>query len=199
MLFFAVATFSASGQGLNTRSWQWQNPLPQGNTINNVKFAADKKTGWAVGGDGTILRTRNGGFTWEEQDSFANTTLYSLYVKDKARLVVSGAGGVILTSNNGGAKWIRRATGTRDHLFCVTFAPQDHLKGWAVGSFGAIVQTIDGGVTWKLQPAITNAHLFSVAFGDATHGWLSAREARFSSPATAAQVGMSKPELPREP
>jgi hypothetical protein len=25
--------------------WQWQNPLPQGNTINSVRFAPDKKYG----------------------------------------------------------------------------------------------------------------------------------------------------------
>src|ERR1043166_3030111 len=59
------------------RGWQWQNPLPQGNSINSIKFAGDKRRGWAVGGDGVILTTNNGGFEWEEQISTANTTLYS--------------------------------------------------------------------------------------------------------------------------
>src|SRR3989442_1054064 len=45
--------------------WQWQNPLPQGNAINSIRFAADKKYGWAVGSDGAILHTPNGGFEWE--------------------------------------------------------------------------------------------------------------------------------------
>src|SRR4051812_15702465 len=63
------------------RGWQWQNPLPQGNSINSIKFANDKRRGWAVGGDGVVLTTNNGGFEWDEQISSANTTLYSIYIK----------------------------------------------------------------------------------------------------------------------
>src|SRR5687767_387090 len=99
--------------------WQWQNPLPQGNTINSIRFTADKQNGWAIGSDGVILRTRNGGFEWQTQISQANTTLYGLYVKDKSRVVISGARGVILTTSNGGKRWVERITGTRDHLFSV--------------------------------------------------------------------------------
>src|SRR4051794_17268742 len=84
------------------RGWQWQNPLPQGNSINSIKFAPDKKHGWAVGANGVVLTTNNGGFEWEEQVSPANTTLYGLYVKDRSRAVITGARGVVLTSTNGG-------------------------------------------------------------------------------------------------
>src|SRR4028119_821178 len=45
--------------------WEWQNPLPQGNSIFAIRFAGDKLTGWAVGADGTILYTRDGGFNWQ--------------------------------------------------------------------------------------------------------------------------------------
>src|SRR6185436_13636274 len=67
-------------------------------------------------------------------------------------------------------KWIPRITGSKDHLFCVTFAPDDPLHGWAVGTFGAIISTIDGGLTWKPQTAHTTAHLFSVAFANTRTG-----------------------------
>jgi len=56
----------------------------------------------------SILHTRNGGFTWDAQISPAATTLYGLYVHDRARAVISGAGGVILTTTNGGNKWLRQ-------------------------------------------------------------------------------------------
>ncbi|MEO7969830.1 MAG: YCF48-related protein, partial [bacterium] len=138
-------------------AWQWQNPLPQGNALNSVKFANDKTHGWAIGSDGSILRTRNGGFTWEAQISPAATTLYGLYVQSKARAVISGAGGVILTTTNGGTKWVQRSTGTRDHLFAVTFASQDPMRGWAAGTFGSMIATTDGGLTWKAQKTKTNA------------------------------------------
>ena len=104
------------------RGWQWQNPLPQGNSISAIRFSADKKRGWAVGSNGVVLTTNNGGFEWEEQQSPANTTLYGLYVKDRSRVVITGARGVVLTTNNGGGKWVLRPSGVRAHLFAVTFA-----------------------------------------------------------------------------
>ena len=136
----------------------------KGNLINAIRFAKDKLHGWAVGADGAILRTDNGGFVWKEQRSTANTTLYGLYVKDKSRAVIAGASGVVLTTVNGGERWIRRPTGVRDHLFSVTFAPDSPLHGWAVGTFGTIVATTDGGLTWKKQESHTAFHLFSVSF-----------------------------------
>src|SRR6266508_3063816 len=71
--------------------WEWQNPRPQGTTINAVRFAADKKHGWAVGSEGAILRTRNGGFACDSQLSPPKTTLRRLYVKDLSRVVISVA------------------------------------------------------------------------------------------------------------
>ena len=174
LLSGACLVFSCSvptmGQRPGASGWEWQNPLPQGNTINCVRFASDKRHGWAVGSDGTILRTRDGGFEWDSQLSPATTTLYGLYVQDKSRAVISGARGVIMTTTNSGGKWTARTTGTRDHLFAVTFAPGDPLHGWAVGSFGALIATADGGITWKIQNTHTSAHLFSVAFFDAKSG-----------------------------
>jgi len=131
------------------RGWQWQNPLPQGNSINAIKFSADKIHGWAVGSNGVVLYTNNGGFDWQEQECPANTTLYALFVKDRSHSVITGARGVVLTTKNGGRKWSVRQSGTRDHLFAVTFAPDDPLMGWAVGTFGSIIATADGGTTWK--------------------------------------------------
>src|SRR6266542_2059076 len=162
---FLLAFPSAmTAQQIQQPGWEWQNPRPQGNTINSIRFAVDKKHGWAIGGDGAILRTRNGGFDWDSQLSPANTTLYGLCVKDKAHAVISGARGVIMTTANGGGKWVTRTTGTRDHLFAVTFAAGDPLHGWAAGTFGALIATTDGGITWKLQNTHTTAHLFSVSF-----------------------------------
>ncbi|MCH8020445.1 hypothetical protein IH785_11345, partial [candidate division KSB1 bacterium] len=42
--------------------WFWQNPLPQGNLLNDIHFF-DEFSGIAVGEFGTILRTTDGGST----------------------------------------------------------------------------------------------------------------------------------------
>src|SRR5881394_411665 len=63
------------GQG-----WAWQNPLPQGNPLNAIHFAKDKLSGFAVGNDNTILRTQDGGFTWQRQSLPLDLTISSVYV-----------------------------------------------------------------------------------------------------------------------
>ena len=42
--------------------WQWGNPTPQGNTIRAIDFVQGR--GYAIGDDGTALRTDDGGATW---------------------------------------------------------------------------------------------------------------------------------------
>ncbi len=53
------------------RGWEWQNPLPQGNSISAIRFADDKLHGWAVGADGVILYTADGGFQWARMVAFS--------------------------------------------------------------------------------------------------------------------------------
>ncbi|HKZ01461.1 MAG TPA: hypothetical protein VJ180_04435, partial [Pyrinomonadaceae bacterium] len=62
LLLLIIATAALAQDPM--RGWEWQNPLPQGNSINSIRFAGDHVRGWAVGSDGVILRTENGGFEW---------------------------------------------------------------------------------------------------------------------------------------
>ena len=163
-LVAALCAANLFAQQVQQPGWQWQNPLPQGNAINSIRFATDQRHGWAIGGDAAILRTDNGGFEWETQLSPVRTTFYGLAVQSKSRAIISGAGGVILTTKNGGDKWLARPTGSRDHLFTVTLAPDNPMMGWTAGTFGALLATTDGGLTWKAQNSHTTAHLFSIAF-----------------------------------
>ncbi|MCU0239794.1 MAG: YCF48-related protein, partial [Pyrinomonadaceae bacterium] len=60
---------NSQAQRKNGLGWTWQNPLPQGNPLNSIQFTKDKQIGFAVGADGTILRTDDGGFNWKSQKS----------------------------------------------------------------------------------------------------------------------------------
>ena len=50
--------------GSSSRQWVWQNPLPQGNTLQDFSFI-DTNNGFAVGARGTILKTTDGGNNWQ--------------------------------------------------------------------------------------------------------------------------------------
>ena len=130
--------------GTGQPGWQWSNPHPQGNDLNEVDFF-DSKTGFAVGNFGTIVRTTDGGVHWELQKSGTTDFLYGVAANGAQGAVAVGANGTILRTINRGATWERRQSGGSAGLQDVDFADANH--GIAVGQ-GAL-RTSDGGLTWS--------------------------------------------------
>src|SRR5580765_1619238 len=72
-------------------SWRWQNPRPQGNPLYAVVFA-DARRGIAVGRDAAILRTTDGGQSWQVVRSSIATPLYGLAIKGRRAWAVGARG-----------------------------------------------------------------------------------------------------------
>ena len=64
--------------GTADAQWYWQNPLPQGNTLSCVSFS-DADNGLAVGDNGAIIRTTDGGATWVSQQSGLTIQLLTVF------------------------------------------------------------------------------------------------------------------------
>lgn len=79
---FSTAFVSSPAQ-FNGSGWIWQNPLPQGNHLNSVRFAPGGRVGFSVGNDGTILWTKDGGFNWQMVEPLINTSFTSVYAIDE--------------------------------------------------------------------------------------------------------------------
>ncbi len=62
-----------------TAQWIWQNPLPQGNTLNDVKVFNDGSA-IAVGYNGIVLKTKDNGNTWITDSLGYNNNLNSIGV-----------------------------------------------------------------------------------------------------------------------
>ena len=62
---------------------------------------------WAVGLQGTVVRTTDGGNTWVEVSPPASTVYvyHGLFFRDALRGWVVGSAGRILTTADGGASW----------------------------------------------------------------------------------------------
>ena len=80
--------------------WEWQNPLPQGNTLNDV-FFLNQDMGWAVGELGIIIRTLDGGETFEVLKSNVQENLNSVEFFTSQHGFVVGDNGTILETDNG--------------------------------------------------------------------------------------------------
>jgi photosystem II stability/assembly factor-like uncharacterized protein len=87
------------------QSWT-QGEVPVRSTLTGVHMH-DDKLGWAVGHDAVILRTRDGGATWELLDYQPDelTPLLDVWFADATRGYAVGAYGKFLATSDGGDTW----------------------------------------------------------------------------------------------
>ena len=127
-----------------TAQWVWQNPLPQGNALYTPSFT-DANTGTAVGDNGTIIRTIDGGNNWIIQSSGTTNALLGVSFADADHGTAVGASGTIVRTTDGGNNWVSQTSGTTNALEAVSFT--DANTGTVVGENGIVLRTTDGGNT----------------------------------------------------
>ncbi|HWX75482.1 MAG TPA: hypothetical protein VNZ05_09255, partial [Solirubrobacteraceae bacterium] len=102
---FGAAPASASVT-VGQSGWSWGNPSPQGNTLRAISFAGS--LGYAVGNDGTALKTLDGGASWSGLATGTSAELTRVQIIDANTVVVGSANGcVVRISTNGGALFTR--------------------------------------------------------------------------------------------
>ncbi len=138
--------------------------LPTGvdRAIYNVDFI-NAQNGLAIGQDGLILKTSDGGKTWKKitlelplQDwQAAQPHIFSMSRgTDPNKVWAVGPAGTVIHSENGGDTWENLSLGRDVTLNGVSFASD--TEGWVVGEFGTILHTTDGGKTWQEQKNVLN-------------------------------------------
>lgn len=165
-------------QSVAQSSWQWQNPLPQGDNIAQIQFV-NATRGWIVVWSKNLLHTSDGGQTW--QLMAANISLRKISFVDENRGWGIGSdhqftndAGVYRTTD-GGLTWIHQYTDSLWGPF-VDLQFTDLRNGWAIGP-GFLRHTSDGGVTWQPQTAFVHGGGFDirVCFRDSLRGWIGGR------------------------
>jgi photosystem II stability/assembly factor-like uncharacterized protein len=138
--------------------------------LNDVCFIRQggTDTGFAVGDNGTIMRTTNGGESWTKQTSGTTNNLRNVcFVRQGGTDIGIAVGleGTILRTTNGGQSWSKQLSKTNAALNSVFFT--DKNIGTVVGA-NTILRTTNGGATWQQSP---NVYLNSVYFADNNTGW----------------------------
>jgi len=127
--------------------------------LNAVDFA-DEQRGIAVGDEGIILRTSDGGATWTQSTNGISTRLTKVAFSGNQRAVALAAGGRVLLSRDAGNTWMFG----NDILVDAQDLAFDGPIGVAVGRGGYMAYTTDGGEDWALSVPATGDDLSSVAF-----------------------------------
>ncbi|KQC08533.1 MAG: hypothetical protein APR54_04510 [Candidatus Cloacimonas sp. SDB] len=144
VIIFLLVFFSSSAQII----WEMQDSGTIHN-LNSVDFF-NAETGMAVGDEGTILRTEDGGETWLLSESGTTADLYSVCFFNENEAVAVGASATLIRTENGGMNWSPiTVIGLNYDMFSVFIHPEGN--GIAGGAAQTILSTDDGGLTWNIK------------------------------------------------
>ena len=127
--------------------WE-QVPVPVNSTLTSVHFV-NRQHGWAGGHDATILKTRDGGRSWEVQqyDPTLELSVLDILFVNEHRGYAIGNFGYFLYTMDGGDTWEEGLVNEDEsHLNAITRAPNGDL--YIAGEFGRAYRSDDGGESW---------------------------------------------------
>jgi photosystem II stability/assembly factor-like uncharacterized protein len=130
------------------RTWR-QVVVPTRAMLTGVSFG-DATHGWAVGHDGVILATIDGGNTWTRQDpgNDLETVFLDVHFLDSVRGFAVGAYGKCLTTSDAGKTWSSLApTADELHYNQITAGPDGML--YLAGESGMLLASRDSGLVWS--------------------------------------------------
>jgi photosystem II stability/assembly factor-like uncharacterized protein len=137
-------------------------------SLSKVAITNDGKRVIAVGVNGTILTSLDGGQRWAAQTSVTNNNLLDIALSPNGRRAVAvGDYGTVLTSRDGGQHWTAQISGANNTLAGISLTgialSADGQYAVASGSIGTILISRDGGQHWTAQTSGTYSHLTSTA------------------------------------
>lgn len=121
-------------------------PIPSPFKLFDITFS-DSLNGMAVGLNGVIYCTKNGGKNWQAKNSGSNEWLLDVSMPNDSCAFVAGGFGTLLKTTNSGNTWTPLNPRTQEWLTAVTFL--DDSFGIAAGNHGVIIRTDDGGKNWE--------------------------------------------------
>lgn len=171
-IFLASATkvYRSVNRG---QTWQALN-TPSNIQIQSIEFV-NSNVGFIGKSTTSILKTTDGGQTWQETATTNNSGLSFLSIKflNTSTGYASREFNTILKTTNGGTTWTTTGANITTGIYSMSF-PNDTI-GYLVGDNGAMYRTRNAGATWTfispLAGLIFNMQLYSVYFISADTGF----------------------------
>ena len=137
---------------------------------------ADSFYVWAVGDNGTSLRSADGGSNWANHptsnstDQLKDVSFVSQNTGWLAGVSSSGAA-LIYKSGNTGVNWYSWSSSSSAALWANCYV--NDLYGWNVGANGKIEKTVNGGGSYSALTSGVTETLYDVCFINSKTGWAS--------------------------
>ena len=126
---------------------------------------------FAVGKNGTIIRSNDNGETWTQVTSPVTSDLNKLFVPNGlwTNGWIAGNGGVVLRTTDAGDTWSIVNTPVTTDLTSVVFTSQN--TGYVTSNNGLILKTTNAGSSWTQLNTGTTENLKSIYFRTGTNGF----------------------------
>lgn len=155
--------------------WRWRRPTLTGADLRSVDFATSE-LGFAVGTGATVLRTRDGGASWQARPTAPGADLVA--VSAVPGLVVAAGRNLVLRSTDGGETFasvpLSGSLGTRDFTGAFLTSARN---GWLVSSDGTVWATTDGFASVEARSRVPFGRANAIVFepqleGALMRGWV---------------------------
>ena len=149
MRLLSIVTIFFLSSAIFAQNFYWAPQNSGVTTTLNDLFFADNQTGWAVGDNGIIVNTTDGGETWLPQESGTTEILRAVFFIDaNTGWAVGGTlNKAMIKTTDGGANWLSIAASNIFTNLMYDIAFFDANTGWLV-TYDSIYMTSDGGTTW---------------------------------------------------
>lgn len=123
--------------------WEVVEQTATTDTLNGVFMVSS--TAWAVGKNGTIIKSTDAGQTWVNLNSGVSEELEDVYFHNENKGFAVGIDGILRT-DDGGQSWTQLEVENADYLRAVSFANEN--DGVTVSIGREVFLTSDGGESW---------------------------------------------------
>ncbi|MCK5136979.1 MAG: T9SS type A sorting domain-containing protein [Bacteroidales bacterium] len=182
MRLFVTVFFLCISTVFLAQNFEWTEQSSGVTDALNDVFFTDNLTGWAVGRNGVIVSTTDGGQNWTTQMSGVTDELRAIFFidSDTGWAVGGSLNRAIIKTTDGGAEWndVTITTFRATIMYDIAFA--DANTGWLITG-DSIYMSTDGGTTWMKEQYVT-----------AVEGPLAHRSIAVTSDSTAFVAGRRK-------
>lgn len=143
--------------------------------VNQISFASDGLHGMAVGHEGWILRTNDGGLSWKEVafEEKNGEPLMSVARLPSGAWIAVGSFGKALRSDDEGEHWapVALPASVEDKHLNRIVGSADGNHWLIVGERGLVLKSVDAGQSWKVIEPFYNGSLYNI-LALPSGGWL---------------------------
>lgn len=181
----AVGDHGAIIRSVNSgRSWT-PAATPPGATLTGIAFEPKGQRGWAVGHEGRILTTQDGGLTWSEcfRHTSVNAVLLDVAVLGQDQILAVGAFGLALESKDGGVSWKELKLPSEDlHLNRISTTTE--AKVLIAGESGTLLIRERDDTQW---------HQVEIPYDGSFYGFVALRDGRLAAHGLRGNLFITKP------